>query len=123
MRISTEIYTRNVQECKEFYINNFGFQSKMEAEGFVVLIHPIYTAYELLFCIPNSPFVNPLFHPEFSGQGAILQFEIDNVQEEYDRLRTSDVPIVLPLVDESVNGHHFTIRDPSGLLIDIVQYV
>ena len=122
MRLSTEIYTRKVKESRDFYINNFNFEIKKQAEGFVVLQHKTSPAYELLFCIPGSPFVNKLFHPEFSGKGIIFQMEIDNAEAGYHRVKTLKIPIVLELVTEPVNGTHFTIQDPNGILIDIVQY-
>lgn len=121
MRLGFEIYTTKVLECKEFYTQYFGFSVKVEMEGFVVLQHSKYQYYELLFCIPNSPFVHPIFHPEFTGKGAILQMEVDNVESEYKRIKAKDIQIVVSLVNEPVNGFHFTIQDPSGLLIDIVQ--
>lgn len=37
MRLSTEIYTPKVAESRDFYINNFNFEIKKQAEGFVVL--------------------------------------------------------------------------------------
>jgi catechol 2,3-dioxygenase-like lactoylglutathione lyase family enzyme len=122
MKLSFEIYTSKVLECKEFYTKHFNFEVKLEIEGFVILQYRINSHYELMFCVPNSPFVNPLFHPEFNGQGAIIQMEVDNVKAEYDRIKKLKVPIKISLVDEPVNGHHFTIQDPCGLLIDIVQY-
>lgn len=122
MKLSFEIYTSKVLECKAFYTQNFDFVVKLEIEGFVILQYRINSHYELMFCVPNSPFVNPLFHPEFNGQGAIIQMEVDNVKSEYKRINKLNIPIKVQLVNEPVNGHHFTIQDPSGLLIDIVQY-
>lgn len=122
MKLSFEIYTSKVLECKAFYTQHFDFAVKLEIEGFVILEHIRNPHYELLFCIPNSPFVNPIFHPEFNGQGAILQMEVKDVEAEFQRIKNRGIPIKVPLVNEPVNGHHFTIQDPSGLLIDIVQY-
>ena len=122
MRLATEIYTKKVQESKEFFCTFFDFKVKFEAEGFVVLQHRINTAYELLFCIPNSPFVNEIFRPEFKGQGIIFQMEVEDVENEYRRILAAGIPIELELIEESINGKHFTIKDPNGIYIDIVQY-
>lgn len=122
MRLATEIYTKKVQESKEFFCTFFDFKVKFEAEGFVVLQHRINTAYELLFCIPNSPFVNEIFRPEFKGQGIIFQMEVEDVENEYRRILAARIPIELELIEESINGKHFTIKDPNGIYIDIVQY-
>lgn len=122
MRLSTEIYTRKVIESRDFYVNTFNFFVKSELKDFVVLQHRIYSAYELLFCVPNSPFVNKIFRPEFSGQGIIFQMEVGDVEAEYKRVKKMNIPIVLDLISEPVNGKHFTLKDPNGILIDIVQY-
>ncbi len=122
MKLSFEIYTSKVLECKTFYTQYFDFEIKLEIEGFVILKHKKNAHYELLFCIPHSPFVNPIFHPEFNGLGAILQMEVEDVEAEFRRIKNRGIPIKIPLVNEPVNGHHFTIQDPSGLLIDIVEY-
>lgn len=122
MKLSFEIYTTKVLECKAFYTQHFDFEVKVEIEGFVILKHKHNPYYELLFCIPNSPFVNPIFHPEFNGRGAILQMEVKDVEAAFLRIKNRNIPIKVRLVNELVNGHHFTIQDPSGLLIDIVQY-
>lgn len=122
MKLSFEIYTAKVLECKEFYTRHFNFSIKLEIEGFVVLQSNANLNYELMFCMPYSPFVHSVFHPEFNGKGAILQMEVDDVQAEYDRIKKRAIEIVVPLVEEPINGCHFTIQDPSGLLIDIVQY-
>jgi len=122
MKLSFEIYTSKVLECKAFYTQHFGFSIKLEIEGFVILQNKTNPHYELMFCLPNSPFVQPIFHHEFNGKGAILQMEVDNVEAEYERIKKRDIQIAVPLVNEQVNGYHFTVQDPSGLLIDIVQY-
>ncbi len=122
MRISTEIYTSDVDACERFYVSHFGFRVKSQAEGFVVLQHIQHPEYELLFCQPNSPFVHPVFHPEFDGKGVIIQFEVENVEQEYKRIKDSGIDIVVELTKEEINGHHFTIKAPGGLLIDIVHY-
>ena len=122
MKISSEIYTSHVTESKMFYTDYFGFEVKLEMEGFVVLQHPQNQMCELLFCVPNSPFVHPIFHPEFQGKGVLFQFEVENVDQEYERLQMAQVPIAVPLVEEEVNGRHFTVIDPNGILVDIVSF-
>lgn len=76
-----------------------------------------------MFCEPNSSFVNEIFHPPYSGRGLIFQIQVKNVESEYQRLQSESVPIVLRLVEEPVNGKHFTIADPNGILIDIVEFI
>lgn len=122
MKWSTEIYTSKVNESKDFYCTFFDFSVKLELDGYVVLQHNMKPWYELLFCIPHSPFVHEIFHPAFEGKGLLFQIEVDDVEKEYTRLKQAQVAITLPLTDEPVNGRHFTVTDPSGILIDIVTF-
>ena len=122
MKWSTEIYTSKVRESKEFYSNYFNFEVKVEMEGFVVLQHSQNSAYELIFCIPNSPFVDPIFHPEFQGQGVLFQMEVADVEEVYYDLVKKGIEIRLDLVNEPVNGKHFAVLDPNGIAVDIVEF-
>lgn len=122
MKLAPEIYTDKIIESKKFYCDYLGFRIKQEMEGFIVLEHKNDPAYEILFCIPNSLFVNEIFRPKFQGQGLIFQMTVDNVDAEYRKIRVLPIEIVLDLVEEPVNGRHFTIKDPNGILIDIVQF-
>ena len=121
MRFATEIYNDKITESKAFYCNIFNFKVKYELEGYVIIQHKENSAYELLFCIPNSPFVDEIFRPKFYGKGLIFQMEVSNVEIEYERIKNLHIPIVLKLKEEPFNGKHFTITDPNGIYIDIVQ--
>ncbi|MCC5810409.1 MAG: VOC family protein [Ectothiorhodospiraceae bacterium] len=121
MRLIPEIYTERVSECRQFYCDYLGFAVEQEMDGFVVLRHAADAGCRIMFCVPDSPFVNRIFRPAFHGQGLILQIDTEDVDADYARFRSLPVRIVLDLVEEEVNGRHFTIADPNGLLIDIVQ--
>ncbi len=121
MRLIPEIYTDRVSECRQFYCDYLGFSVEREMDGFVVLQHATDAECRIMFCVPGSPFVDRIFHPAFDGEGLIFQIDTDNVDADYARLRSLPVTIALDLVEEEVNGRHFTITDPNGLLIDIVQ--
>lgn len=122
MKWSTEIFTTEIEATKEFYCKYFGFSVKFELEGFIILQHKKQPAYELLFCVPNLPFNHELFHPAFQGQGVLFQMEVDNVEAEYERIKNLGLPIRIPLVNEPVNGKHFTVVDPNNIPIDIVEF-
>ena len=91
----------------------------MEAEGFVGLKDPSGDLPDVLLCVPNSPFVKPIFWPPYQGQGIVLQLSVDDIDTEHRRLQNAAAPFVLNLVDEPFNGRHFTLQEPAGMLIDI----
>lgn len=123
MKFCPEIYTEKLDECIRFYCDYLHFEIKQRLEGFVVLRNTQNPEYEIMFCVPNSPFVDKIFRPPFKGQGLIFQLEINDSEAEYARLQSLSVPIALPLTEEPINGKHFTITDPNGIFIDIVEFV
>ena len=60
--------------------------------------------------------------PEGRGctRGLILNFEVEDVDAEHQRALSAGLPIVKTLRDEAFGQRHFIIRDPNGVLIDII---
>jgi catechol 2,3-dioxygenase-like lactoylglutathione lyase family enzyme len=127
--LAPEIYTDKFDESVQFYTEVLGFVHKtapggfQAMEGFAVLVHPANPACELYVCVPNSPFVDELFRPAFKGsEGLIFQVEVDNVDELYAKAQALGTPIVLKMIKDPGNGKHFAVRDPNGIIIDIVEF-
>ena len=53
--------------------------------------------------------------------GLILNFEVDDVDTEYERLKGAGLPMLLELRDEAFGQRHFITADPNGVLIDIIK--
>lgn len=120
MRLTPEIFTSKLQESAAFYCAYLGFSVKQRDEGFLVLQQQDRHKDQLMLCEPHLRFNQPIFHPEYRGEGLTLQLETDDVREM--RLKVPDELVVLELIEEPVNGLHFTVRDPNGVLVDIVQF-
>ena len=56
-----------------------------------------------------------------TSRGLILNFEVEDVDAEFARLKHSGLPILKPLTDEVFGQRHFITRDPNGVLIDIIK--
>lgn len=54
------------------------------------------------------------------GQGFGLCFEVDEVALDWQSWGKAE-PVVLDLVQESWGQTHFTVRDPAGNLVDVIQ--
>ena len=52
--------------------------------------------------------------------GVILNFEVEDVDAEYERLVGEGAPILLELRSEPFGQRHFIARDPNGILIDVI---
>ncbi len=52
--------------------------------------------------------------------GVILNFEVEDVDLEYERLVTEGLEILVQLRDEPFGQRHFIAKDPNGVLIDVI---
>ena len=119
--------TSRLKEARDSYVNLFGFKLVFEAEWYVQL-HldrdgnpPL----ELAFMLPELEEQPESVRAAFAGEGMILAFDFDDVNEVYRRLVGEKLitDVVLPIRDEPWGQRHFMFRDPAGVLIDAVQLI
>ncbi|TGU42219.1 glyoxalase/bleomycin resistance/extradiol dioxygenase family protein, partial [Mesorhizobium sp. M00.F.Ca.ET.186.01.1.1] len=59
-----------------------------------------------------------------STQGLILNFEVNDVDAEYDKLiQKAGLPVHLDIRDEPFGQRHFITSDPNGVLIDVITVI
>jgi catechol 2,3-dioxygenase-like lactoylglutathione lyase family enzyme len=117
------IMTDRVAASSEFYMNHFGFVPVFEADWYVSLRknHPDHP-FELAILDAHHPTVPDLFRK--TVQGVILNFEVDNVDAEYERLIVkAKLPLHLDIRDEAFGQRHFITSDPNGVLIDVITVI
>lgn len=69
----------------------------------------------------NHPSVPTNFRKQ--AQGMILNFEVEDIDSEYERFKEQNVEIIQNLKDEEWGQRHFIISDPNGILIDIIEMI
>ncbi|UHA73533.1 VOC family protein [Paenibacillus sp. 481] len=119
------ILTEQVDISAAFYTRHFGFEVVFEADWYVSL--------RLANGHSNVPYELALLDATHSTipaayqrtvQGLILNFEVDDVDAEYDRLiKGEQLPLELDIRDEAFGQRHFITRDPNGVLIDIITII
>jgi catechol 2,3-dioxygenase-like lactoylglutathione lyase family enzyme len=55
--------------------------------------------------------------------GVVVTVDVDDVDAVHDRAGALGLDVVLPLCDEDFGQRHFMVRDPNGLLLDVVQTI
>ncbi len=108
-----------LQETKEFYTQTLGFSVKFENDWFILLEKE---GRELAFMLPNLDFQHKIFHGELQGQGTWIAMEVEDLEGEYERIKNSNIEILVELRKEDWGETHFTIADPNGIGIDFVRY-
>lgn len=113
------IQTTDVEATKVFYVDHFRFKVSFDADWYCHLQSN------------DDPKVNLAIlqgdHETIPEQGRgtvrglILNFEVDDVDAEYERLQSLGIPILKPLTDEAFGQRHFITQDPNGVLIDVIK--
>ncbi len=113
------IGTKQVSESKDFYTKHFGFSVTFEADWYVSLKRDNYELAILDYTHPTVP-----ENYRKSVQGLILNFEVEDVDAEYERLiKRNKLPVQLELRSEEFGQRHFITSDPNGVLIDVITVI
>ena len=122
MRISSfypVIGTHDVATTADFYRTHFRFDTAFEADFYVSLRLRSEPPFELGIVDCTHPSVPEGFRKP--AQGLILNLEVDDVDQEYERLCGAGLPIDLEIKDEDWGQRHFITHDPNGVLIDVIR--
>ena len=114
--------TDQVAATRDFYVGLFGFEVVFDADWYVSLRRDGEPAYELAILDAGHATL-PAGYRQTVG-GLLLNFEVDDVDAEYQRLVTDGghTP-VLPLRSEDFGQRHFIIADPAGSLVDVITEI
>lgn len=116
------VMTRDVVGSKAFYTAHFSFHVSFESEWYVSLKANQEPPFELALLNPDHPTVPATFRRALAG-GLILNFEVADVDAEYERLRSAGLPIHLELRSEDFGQRHFITSDPNGVLLDVITVI
>ena len=115
--------TNNLTTLKTFYESHFDFTTVFfEADFYLHLIHQ-QSGNQLGFMMPNHPSQPNFLHSKTSNVGAIITFDVSDAKTAYQFAQESGLYIVMEYTEEQWGQNHFIVRDPEGLLIDIVEHV
>ncbi len=117
------ITTPRLAEVRAFHTERLGAAVVFEAEWFLMLSLPgeAGRGLTLAYMHPDHPSRPP--GPEaFNGLGMILTLQVDDAPAAFARLQDA-APIVHPLTDEVWGQRRFMLRDPAGVLIDVVEQI
>ena len=111
--------TDQLEECRDFYTTIFGFSVAFEEDWYVHLVTD--AGIQLGFLQPGHPSQPKSMRGAFSGAGIVYSFEVEDVEWEFEKIEEAGVEVLLPVTVEEWGQKHFMIRDPAGMVIDIVE--
>ncbi len=112
------IMTDHVAETTAFYVAHFGFRPLFEADWYVHLQSADDPSVNLAVLDGRHETV-----PEAGrgkAAGLLLNFEVEDVDAEYARLKAAGLPLLREIRDEDFGQRHFITADPNGVLIDVI---
>ncbi len=115
------IATEKLSESRDFYTRYFNFEIGFESEWYVHLNMTGRPDVQLAFVNYQHQTIPAGFRQ--ATQGMILNFEVEDVDAEYQRLMEAGLPMHLTLRSEDWGQRHFITADPNGVLIDMIKII
>lgn len=113
------ILTDDVGTSARFYCDHFRFKALFESDWYVHL----QSSEDESVNIAIMQFDHESIPPEgrHKATGMLINFEVEDVDVEYNNAKAAGLPILTTLRDEDSGQRHFITRDPNGVLIDVIK--
>jgi uncharacterized glyoxalase superfamily protein PhnB len=112
----------HLRESSAFLQRCFGLRLLFEASWIVMLARESSESIAVGLMTSDHPSRPP--GPEvFRGLGMILTVQVEDAASLHARLQAEGVPIHHPLADCPWGQRRFMLKDPSGILVDVVEQI
>jgi uncharacterized glyoxalase superfamily protein PhnB len=123
MKITASAVSLNVADVTasaQFLATHFGFTEEMSADGFVSLARED-AGMNVVFLRRGMDML-PDDQRYDHAIGLILAFVVDDLEGELARLQAEGVTITMPLRAEEWGERAFQVRDPNGVVIELLDW-
>ncbi|KAA9379166.1 glyoxalase [Microbispora cellulosiformans] len=123
MQITSSAVSLNVDDVaasSAFLAEHFGFRAEMSADGFASLTRDD-VGMNVIF-LRRGLATLPADQRDDHASGLILAFVVDDLEGELERLKSEGVPITMPLTAEEWGERAFQVRDPNGVIVQLVDW-
>ena len=123
MKIASSAVSLNVDDVaasSAFLATHFGFREEMAADGFASLARDD-AGMNVIFLRRGLPTL-PADQRDDHACGLILAFVVEDLEGELARLQAEGVTITMPLTVEEWGERAFQVRDPNGVIIQLVDW-
>ena len=123
MRITSSAVSLNVEDVEAssaFLRDHFGFREEMAADGFASLTRDD-AGINVVFLRKGLESL-PADQRDEHAAGLILVFVVEDLEGELQRLRDEGVAITMPLTEEEWGERAFQVRDPNGVIVQLVDW-
>ncbi|WP_028564224.1 VOC family protein [Salinispora tropica] len=123
MKITSTAVSLNVEDVPAsatFLTEHFGFRQEMAADGFASLTRDD-AGVNVVF-LRRGLATLPDDQRDDHARGLILAFVVDDLEGELARLQVEGVTISMPLTTEEWGERAFQVRDPNGVIVQLVDW-
>ena len=123
MKITSSAVSLNVEDVaasSAFLVEHFGFHEHMAAPGFSSLTRDD-AGINVIYLRRGLPTL-PADQRDVHAAGLILAFVVDDLEGELARLQREGVAITMPLTVEEWGERAFQVRDPNGVIVQLVDW-
>lgn len=121
---STQYYpvlmTDRVAVTARFYEDHFRFKRQFDSDWYIHLQSAEDPSVNLAVLDRSHSTIPSAGRGQQVG-GLLLNFEVADVDAEYEYAVTQGLAILLAIRDEDFGQRHFIVQDPNGVMIDIIQ--
>ena len=123
MKVTSSAVALNVEDVaasSAFLSEHFGFHEQLAADGFASLssadsgMHVVFLRRGLA-TLPED-------QRHDHAAGLILAFDVEDLEGELSRLQREGVAITMPLTEEEWGERAFQVRDPNGVIVQLVDW-
>ncbi|MGO4747244.1 VOC family protein [Streptomyces sp. 2MCAF27] len=123
MKVTSCALSLNVDDVpasSAFLVEHFGFHEEMAADGFASLTRDD-LAMNVIF-LRRGLETLPADQRDEHAAGLIVAFVVEDLEGELARLRAEGVTITMPLTEEEWGERAFQVRDPNGVIVQLVDW-
>lgn len=107
--LSPCIATAKVEESRDFYVKHFGAKVTFDCGWYVSLEFGQAASLQFMAPQPDQPVCNPA--------GLTYNFNVADVDAEFELLAAAGLPCVMPLEDHPWGDRGFAVQDPNGITL------
>jgi uncharacterized glyoxalase superfamily protein PhnB len=110
----------DVAASSSFLVEHFGFHEEMSVDGFASLARKD-AGMNVALLRRGLPTL-PADQRDDHASGVILAFVVEDLEGELSRLQREGVTITMPLTEEEWGERAFQVRDPNGVIVQLVDW-
>lgn len=115
------LMSNDVAGTAAFYKDHFRFRTAFENDWYVHLQSTEDARVNLAVVAGDHETVPAAGRGQVAG--LLINFEVEDVDTEYEQAKAGGLPILQELRDEEFGQRHFITQDPNGVLIDVIKLI